>query len=249
MNRLKMNKQTPKIGDTLQLFDSVWTEIEGELGKENLRFPSKIFWLNGAPGSGKGTQTDVLLEVCGLTAQPIVISDLLQSPEAKRFKDQGIMVGDREVANLIFRKLLKPEFADGAIVDGFPRTQPQVDCIRALHRKIVAFSDEMGEISGEVPFPKSEFHVIVFFVDETVSVQRQLYRGRKAAEEAKEAGAEVEELRKTDQSEEAARHRYQVFEETTYEPLKSLRGVFPFHFIDSHGTIEEVRECILEEFK
>ena len=241
-----MNQQTPETGNTLQIFDSVWTKIESEIGKENLRFPSKIFWLNGAPGSGKGTQTDILLEVCGLTARPIVISDLLQSPEAKLLKDQGIMVGDREVANLILRKLLEPEFADGAIVDGFPRTQPQVDCIKALHSKIEKLSGEMG---GEVPFPKSEFHVIVFFVDETVSVQRQLYRGRKAAEEAKAAGTEVEGLRKTDQSEEAARHRYQVFEETTYGPLKSLREVFHFHFIDAHGTIEEVRECILEEFK
>jgi len=240
-----MSPQTPESSDALQIFDSVWTEIESKLGMENLRFPSKIFWLNGAPGSGKGTQTDVLLEVCGLTAQPIVISDLLQSPEAKHLKDLGIMVGDREVTNLILRKLLEPEFADGAIVDGFPRTQPQVDCIKALHSNIDKLSSEMGE----VPFPKSEFHVILFFVDETVSVQRQLYRGRKAAEETKEAGAEVEELRKTDQSEEAARHRYQVFEETTYEPLKSLRGVFPFHFIDAHGTIEEVRECIFEEFK
>ncbi len=211
-----------------------------------MRFPRKIFWLNGAPGSGKGTQTDVLLNVCGLTAAPIVISDLLQSPEAKLMKDKGIMVGDREVTNLILRKLLEPEFADGAIVDGFPRTKPQVDCIKALHSNIEALSDEMVE---ETPFPKSEFHVIVFFVNETVSVQRQLYRGRKAAEEAKESVSEVEELRKTDQSEEAARHRYQVFEETTYEPLKTLRGVFPFHFIDAHGTIEEVRECILEEFK
>lgn len=241
-----MNKQTPETSDALQFFDSVWTEIEGDLGRENLRFPKKIFWLNGAPGSGKGTQTDVLMEVCGLTAPPIVISDLLQSPEAKLLKDKGIMVGDHEVANLILRKLLEPEFADGAIVDGFPRTQPQVDCIKSLHSKIEALGDEM---EWDVSFPKSEFHVIVFFVNETVSVQRQLSRGRKVAESAIEAGAEVEELRKTDQSEEAARHRYQVFEETTYGPLKTLRGVFPFHFIDAHGTIEEVRECILEEFK
>ena len=242
-----------QINEAIQIFDSLWEEIEGELGRKNMRFPKKIFWLNGAPGSGKGTQTDIIMQVCGTAAPPIIISDLLQTPEFQRLKDQGVMVGDREVTSLILRKLLEPEFADAAIVDGFPRTQQQVDCIKALHSKIEKLSNEMGEISGEVPFPKSEFHVIVFFVDETVSVQRQLHRGRKAAESTRNEDAsgtgKVEELRKTDQSEEVARYRYQVFEETTYEPLKSLRGVFHFHFIDAQGTIEEVRECIIEEFK
>ena len=158
-----MSPQTPESSDALQIFDSVWTEIESKLGKENLRFPSKIFWLNGAPGSGKGTQTDVLLEVCGLTAQPIVISDLLQSPEAKHLKDLGIMVGDREVTNLILRKLLEPEFADGAIVDGFPRTRMQVECLKLLVEKIDQLHAEYQDTPLAVNFRRPAIHAMVLF--------------------------------------------------------------------------------------
>jgi aspartyl-tRNA(Asn)/glutamyl-tRNA(Gln) amidotransferase subunit A len=43
----------------------------------------------GAPGSGKGTQTDFIAQTRGLTCGPIVISSLLDSPEAKRLKDAG----------------------------------------------------------------------------------------------------------------------------------------------------------------
>ena len=59
-----------------QLFTEVWNEIEAEFGRENLRFPKEIMWFGGAPGSGKGTNTPFILRERGLTAAPIVMSDL-----------------------------------------------------------------------------------------------------------------------------------------------------------------------------
>jgi len=76
------------------------------LAGTNWRFPKEIILLGGAPGAGKGTNTPFITEARGLTCEPVVISALLDTPEAKRLKDGGNMVGDREVIGLLLRRLL-----------------------------------------------------------------------------------------------------------------------------------------------
>jgi hypothetical protein len=49
-------------------------------------FPREILWLGGAPGAGKGTNTAFIMKERHLTAKPIVVSDLLDSPEARAAK-------------------------------------------------------------------------------------------------------------------------------------------------------------------
>ena len=89
--------QDLEVKDAHIIFNSVWASLEDELGEENLRFPKEIFWLNGAPGAGKGTNTDFIMQYRDLTAPPLVVSGLLKSPEAQKMKDAGMLVGDREV--------------------------------------------------------------------------------------------------------------------------------------------------------
>jgi len=114
-----------EVKDAQMIFDSVWHELEKEVGAENLKFPAEIFWLNGAPGAGKGTQTAFIMEFRDLTEKPIVVSELLQSPEAKKKIDAGLLAGDREVTKLVLRELLDPKYESGAVVDGYPRTKTQ----------------------------------------------------------------------------------------------------------------------------
>src|SRR6186713_622806 len=90
-----------EIKDAHLIFESVWQDLEADFGRENLRFPKEIILLGGAPGAGKGTNTAFISKARGLTCPPIVISTLLDSPEAQALKNQGIMVGDREVVNLL----------------------------------------------------------------------------------------------------------------------------------------------------
>src|SRR5580704_17229512 len=104
-----------EIKDGQLIFESVWQDLEAEWGREQLRFPKEIILLGGAPGSGKGTNTAFIARTRGMTCGPIVISALLDSPEAKRIKDAGSMVGDREVIALLFNRLLQPEYRDGVI--------------------------------------------------------------------------------------------------------------------------------------
>src|SRR3954462_5730419 len=82
-----------EIKDAHLIFDSVWQDLDADFGRENLRFPKEIILLGGAPGAGKGTNTAFITKTRGLTCRPVVISALLDSPEARTLKDAGNMVG------------------------------------------------------------------------------------------------------------------------------------------------------------
>ena len=242
-----------EIKDAQLIFDSVWRELEKEVGHDNLRFPKEIILLGGAPGSGKGTNTAFIAQVRGLTCQPVVISALLDSPEAKALKNAGNMVADREVVGLVLRALLRPEYHDGVILDGFPRTQVQVECLKLLVDKMHALRREFYHTPLSIHFRQPTIHIMVLFVTEAESVARQLKRGRETRaliESAARTGkTELPEDRPTDHDESLARRRYRVFKEQTWEALQSLKEIFHYHFINAQGSFAEVEKNILKELE
>ena len=242
-----------EVKDARIIFTPTWEGLEEEVGRENLRFPKEIILLGGAPGAGKGTQTQFISDARGLTCPPIVISDLLTTPEMEQIKAQGGMVGDKEVLTLLLRKLLDETYRDGVILDGFPRTPVQVECLKLLVDKISELHDEFAHTPLAIHFRRPTIHAMVLFVSETTSVARQLGRGREIAERNRKAaetgvGATIE-LRATDLSEELVRRRYQVFKEQTWTALTSLRQLYHYHFINAEGPIAEVQANILKELK
>jgi adenylate kinase len=242
-----------EIKDAQIIFESVWQDLEADFGRENLRFPKEIILLGGAPGAGKGTNTNFIAKARGLTCAPVVISALLDSPEAKRLKDAGNMVGDREVVGLLLRRLLHPEFRDGVILDGFPRTKVQVECLKLLVTKMHALRREFYETSLSIHFRQPTIHIMVLFVDEKTSISRQLKRGRDVKvhnDEVRRTGVgELWEERTTDYDEGLAQRRYRVFKEQTWDALQSLKEIFHYHFINAQGTIDEVEQNILKELE
>lgn len=245
--------QDLEIKDAQLIFSSVWQELEEEYGRDNLVFPRELHWLNGAPGAGKGTHTRTLMNYRDLTEGPIVVSELLKSPEARQRIDAGMLVGDKEVTLLVFRKLLDPTYASGVVIDGYPRSTVQVECLKLLFQKLNDLRQEFRGTLHAARFPKPQFHIIVLFIDEEESIRRQLLRGKKSAahnREVEQSGmGHLVEVRKTDLDESAARRRYRTFKEITYESLKSLQEVFHYHYINAHGTIQEVRARVIEELK
>ena len=242
-----------EIKDAQLIFESVWQELQAEVGRENLRFPKEIILLGGAPGAGKGTNTAFIAKTRGITHPPIVISSLLDSPEAKALKDLGNMVGDREVVNLVLRRLLRPEYQHGAILDGFPRTKVQVECLKLLVDKMNALRLEFYNTPLQIHFRHPAIHIMVLFVDESESVARQLKRGRETIVHNQEVsrtgiGAMFED-RPTDHDEALARRRYQTFKEQTWDALQSLKEIFHYHFINAQGPIIEVEQNILRELE
>jgi len=251
----KKNAPPPdlEIKDAPLIFQRVWKSLEEEFGRVNLRFPKELILLGGAPGAGKGTNTDFIREVRDITAPPIVVSALLNSPAAQAVKALGGMVGDREVLGILLRKLLEPAYQNGVILDGFPRTTVQVECLKLLYDQMVALRREFADTPEAVHFKQPIFHIMVLFVDESESVARQLKRGREVIahnEEVKRSGiGDLWEERPTDFSEPLARNRYRVFKEQTYEALVSLKQIFHYHFINAQAPIEVVRENILHELE
>jgi adenylate kinase len=242
-----------EIKDAQLIFGSAWHGLENEFGRENLRFAKEIILLGGAPGAGKGTNTAFITKARGLTCPPIVMSALLDSPEAKRLKDAGNMVGDREVVSLLLRELMKPIYRDGVILDGFPRTQVQVECLKLLVNKMHALRREFFNSPLSIHFRQPTIHIMVLFVDEKESIARQLKRGRETRihnEEVQRTGVgNLWEDRPTDHDEALAQRRYRVFKEQTWEALQSLKEIFHYHFINAQGPIAEVEQNILKELE
>lgn len=242
-----------EIKDAQLIFNHVWKQLEADYGRENLRFPKELILLGGAPGAGKGTNTDFIRKLRGITAEPIVVSALLDTPEAKALKSQGSMVGDREVVGILFRKLLEPEQQNGAILDGFPRTKVQVECLKMLFDEMMRLRGDFSDTPDAAHFKQPIFHIMVLFVDEAESIARQLKRGQEVMahnEEVRRSGlGELWEERNTDFDPALARNRYKVFKEKTYDALVSLKEIFHYHFINAQASLERVQENIVRELE
>jgi adenylate kinase len=242
-----------EIKDAQLIFASVFKELQEEFGRENLRFPKEIILLGGAPGAGKGTNSAFIAKTRGITCPPIIISSLLDSPEAKAIKDAGNMVGDREVIGLVLRRLLRPEYQHGVILDGFPRTKVQVECLKLLVDNMNELWREFYNTPLTIHFRRPTIHIMVLFVDELEAVARQLKRGRETrshnTEVARTGIGRMREDRPTDHDEALARRRYQTFKEQTWDALQSLKEIFHYHFINAQGPIKEVEHNILRELQ
>jgi adenylate kinase len=95
--------------------------------------------LLGAPGAGKGTQAERLVEWLSL---PTVSSGELfreaieagtpLGRRAKEYIDRGELVPDQVTIDMIAERLSRPDCADGVILDGFPRTVAQARALEEL---------------------------------------------------------------------------------------------------------------------
>lgn len=95
--------------------------------------------LFGPPGSGKGTQSQNIVDTYNLNH--ISTGDLLREEvsnetplgvEAKKFMDQGMLVPDEVVIGMISSKIDENPDARGFIFDGFPRTSAQAEALDKL---------------------------------------------------------------------------------------------------------------------
>ena len=94
--------------------------------------------LLGAPGAGKGTQSDILSRKLGVPT--ISTGNILRSAihdgtsvglAAKSYIDKGQLVPDNVIIDIVQERLSKPDCANGFILDGMPRTIPQAEALIA----------------------------------------------------------------------------------------------------------------------
>ncbi|HEX5093558.1 MAG TPA: adenylate kinase, partial [Burkholderiales bacterium] len=94
--------------------------------------------LLGPPGAGKGTQAAFVARKYGIPQ--ISTGDMLRAAakagtrvglEAKKLMDAGQLVPDEVIVALVKERLRAPDCAPGYLLDGFPRTIPQAEAMRA----------------------------------------------------------------------------------------------------------------------
>lgn len=232
------------------IFNLVWNDLTEKVGESKMRFPKELLWLNGAPGSGKGTIADFVKKQRHITH--IATSDLLNKPEHLEMKGSTGLVTDIDVLQALLEELLKEKHKWGVVIDGFPRSKTQAEFLQLLHDKMMDLHKKYFHSDQAALFNRPKFHIVMLYIEEEESIQRQLARGRRIVEHnenVKRTGeGKLMEGRATDFVVDAARGRYRTFREEGYEPLKKLRDAFQYHFIDAEGPLETVRRQVYKEF-
>lgn len=179
----------------------------------------------GAPGSGKGTQSDKIIERYGLfhiSTGDVLRDNIRRGTElgktAKAFIDQGQLVPDELVIDILAQVLdeNKENAREGVIFDGFPRTIPQAEALEQL------LADRDMQIDA----------VVGLEVPEEELIKRILLRGQLSG--------------RTDDNEETARKRLEAYHNQT-SPLKAYyEQQGKYRSINGLGTIDGIFDLIKE---
>lgn len=131
--------------------------------------------LLGAPGAGKGTQATFICQKYGIPQ--ISTGDMLRAAvkagtplglQAKSVMESGGLVSDELIINLVKERIAQSDCANGFLFDGFPRTIPQADAMKAAGVKLdyvleidVPFEAIIERMSGRRSHPASgrTYHV------------------------------------------------------------------------------------------
>jgi adenylate kinase len=200
--------------------------------------------LLGPPGAGKGTQAQVISEKMSLphvSSGDIFRENLKKETElgklAAQYMNKGELVPDDVTIGMIRDRLERPDCAQGALLDGFPRTPAQAQ----------ALADMLSVLSGEVKV------VPYISVPEEVLVERltgrwtcraqghvyhEKYNPPKAAGRCDEDGSEL--YQREDDKAETVKRRIRVYLEQT-QPLIAFykeRGLL--REVDGQLSIEQV---------
>jgi adenylate kinase len=178
--------------------------------------------LLGPPGSGKGTQAELLVERLGLPH--ISTGELLRSAakagtelgkKAKKVTDRGDLVADEIMLGLITERLSRDDVDNGFILDGYPRNVTQANAL-----------DKILERQGQ---PMVE--VLHIDLDTETIVQR--IAGRAAQEH------------RSDDVEEVVRNRLQIYTAETAPVVDYYAAKGVLSRVLGQGTAEEVFQRIM----
>ena len=171
----------------------------------------------GPPGSGKGTQAQILAEIFQIPH--ISTGDILRAAianktelgqKAQSYMDKGDLVPDELILDLIRERLSHADAQKGWILDGFPRNVSQAAFLEELLQEI----------------NHSSSHVMNLEVPDQVLISRLLGRGRK------------------DDNETTISNRLKVYREQTAPVIDFYRDRHSLHSVNGDRLPEEVTESL-----
>ncbi|NBS26916.1 MAG: adenylate kinase [Gammaproteobacteria bacterium] len=209
--------------------------------------------LLGAPGVGKGTQAQYIVEKYGIPQ--ISTGDMLReavregSELGKRVKevmDSGALVTDEIILDLVKERIQKDDCANGFLFDGFPRTIPQaqalidqgidIDCVIEIN---VPDNEIVARLSGRRVHPDSGrvYHVI----------------NNPPEVEGKDDVTGEDLIQRDDDKEETIAERLSVYRDQTeplvafYKDLSKKQGSqLSYHTIDGLGDTDDIKTVIFD---
>ena len=212
--------------------------------------------LLGAPGAGKGTQAAF---ICGKYDIPqISTGDMLRAAvkagtplglQAKAVMESGGLVSDDLIINLVKERIAQADCANGFLFDGFPRTLPQADAMKAAGVKLdyvleidVPFDAIIERMSGRRSHPASgrTYHV--------------KFNPPKAEGKDDVTGEPL--VQREDDKEETVKKRLDVYSQQT-RPLVSYYSEWAqrepqdapqYRAISGLGSVEEITQRALQAF-
>lgn len=194
--------------------------------------------LLGAPGAGKGTQAQKLVEEFGF--DHISTGDLLRAAvkagtplgkEAKGYMDAGKLVPDSVVIGLVKERLGTPEAAAGFILDGFPRNTSQAE---SLDEELAG----MGVNLDAALLVSVEPEVIVERLSSRRTCRTCGYTGTAADETCPRDGGEM--YQRDDDKPETIKQRLDVYEESTAPLVGYYRDKGLLREVDGDRSQNEV---------
>jgi adenylate kinase len=199
--------------------------------------------LYGAPGSGKGTQANMLRTKFGIPH--IATGDMLRAEiqagtalgrKAQPILAAGQYVSDDIMIGIIRNRLRRPDCEPGFNIDGFPRTVPQANALDTLMVELrkrfdrviylkVEIDELLRRLSGRLVCPRC---------------QRTFPPGTTACTVD---GSEL--VQREDDKPEAVRPRIEIYLEKTVPVLDHYRAAGLVSEIDGRGTIDEISSHVL----
>ena len=202
--------------------------------------------LLGAPGAGKGTQAELLMEQLHIPS--ISTGNMLREAiangsdlgrQVKQFMDEGSLVPDELVLSIVAERTAQPDCANGFILDGVPRTLAQAEALNAKGVRIdhvvsIELSDDVieGRMTGRRVCTKcgASYHITA--------------NPPKVHGICDLCGAEV--ATRKDDAPETVRHRLEIYHATT-EVLKDYyRAQGKLRLVEGNQSIEGANRDILE---
>ena len=202
--------------------------------------------LLGAPGAGKGTQAELLVEKLSIPA--ISTGNMLREAMAngtelgkkvKQYMDEGSLVPDELILGIVAERVTQPDCQNGFILDGVPRTLAQAEALEAKGVRIdhvVSIEVDDSEIEGRMTGRRvcgkcgASYHVVA--------------NPPKTEGQCDQCGSEL--IIRKDDAPETVRHRLEVYHAST-EILKDFYGKLGrLRLVNGSQSIEGANADILK---
>jgi len=210
--------------------------------------------LLGGPGAGKGTQAGYITKKYNIPQ--ISTGDMLRAAvkagtamglEAKKVMDAGGLVTDKIILGLVKDRIAEDDCANGFLFDGFPRTLPQADALKA----------QGVEIDGVVEIDVDDAEIIKRMSGRRVHLAsgrtyHVVFNPPKVEGKDDDTGENL--IQRDDDQEETVKKRLEVYHEQT-EPLVDYytnwansndTNAPKYHKVAGIGGVEDIRDAIFD---